>query len=224
MCRVIKKLRSIGICKFIQYIFHWCNEKYQERRLGIKTAGFISTKDLDFNSDDCSDYEPTSYAQLFKFYKALNIDSNKDVLIDYGSGKGRAVIVGAMYPFKRVIGVELSEKLNVIARNNFDIAKSRDLLKCHEAEFITVDAFDYQPTDDITVVFLNNPFSDRLVSNVITKLCESVKSNPRPLYFLYRFPEWKEDALKKNERLELVRELKGGYSDVGEMSKIYKLK
>ena len=214
----------MGICKSILYILHWCNEKYQERRLGIDTAGFISTTDLKLQSNDCSDYEPTSYAQLFKFYKALKIDKNKDVLIDYGSGKGRAIIVGAMFPFKRVIGVELSQELNDIAKRNFDIAKSRNLLKCDEVEFLTIDAFDYQPADDITVVFLNNPFSDRLVSTVITKLSESVKNNPRPLYFLYRYPEWKEDVLKKDERLELVRDLKGGYSDVGETSKIYKLK
>src|ERR687885_509057 len=41
--------------------------------------------------------------------------SEDDVLIDFGSGKGRVLFLAAHYGFRKIIGVELSAKLNQIA-------------------------------------------------------------------------------------------------------------
>ena len=41
-----------------------------------------------------------------------------DVFLDLGAGKGRMLLAASRYPFRRVIGVELSDRLAAIARSN----------------------------------------------------------------------------------------------------------
>lgn len=40
------------------------------------------------------------------------------MFLDLGSGKGRMVLSAARFPFRRIIGVELSNDLTAIARRN----------------------------------------------------------------------------------------------------------
>ncbi len=49
----------------------------------------------------------------------------QDTFLDYGSGKGRALLAAARFPFGRVIGVELNEGECEIARSNARIAVPR---------------------------------------------------------------------------------------------------
>jgi SAM-dependent methyltransferase len=84
-----------------------------------------------------------------------------DVFLDPGSGKGRAVLLAARYPFKRVIGVEFSESLTAIARRNMATFRAR--LRCHDVELVTADVVDYRIPDDVSVVYMFNLFHERLV-------------------------------------------------------------
>lgn len=218
---ILEKLQKEGLTGLFRYIMHWIYEKYHEKRLGIRTAGFMHTDDLNITDKDCNHYEPCSYASIFNVLKKLKIDPQRDVFIDYGSGKGRAVIVAATFPFKRVIGVEIAPQLTAAAEENFKIAQSRNVLKCLQGEFITADAFDYQPPDDVTVIFLNNPFSEKLMQDTVDKVLQSVERVPREVYFILRYPNWSKDFFKDDNRFTLIYHF-AGYSDAGEISKVYK--
>lgn len=50
----------------------------------------------------------------------LDIRGAAEVFLDYGSGKGRALIMAAQYPFRRILGVEFSPQLSLIASQNIE--------------------------------------------------------------------------------------------------------
>src|SRR5437763_11062946 len=62
-------------------------------------------------------YEPSGWGYLARALDPAEVGPD-DVFVDFGSGKGRVVYQAGRLPFRRVIGVEVSEELNRIARRN----------------------------------------------------------------------------------------------------------
>jgi SAM-dependent methyltransferase len=131
----------------------------------------------------------------------------EDVFIDVGSGMGRAVFLAARnYRFKRVIGVELSEVLNGVARANID--RNRERLRCPDIELFTTDVLDYEVPDDVTVAFFNNPFVGAVFTVAIDKLLASVDRRSRRVRLIYCNPV-EHDQLMTRGRFRPVRKLPG---------------
>src|SRR5579864_6881023 len=80
----------------------------EERRLNVHTAGLIPIETLMENWEGNHDYAPTSIRAFRVFLEHVDISPANDVLVDYGSGKGRVLVLAAHYPFRRVIGVEVA--------------------------------------------------------------------------------------------------------------------
>jgi SAM-dependent methyltransferase len=113
--------------------------------------------------------------------------TRNDVLLDLGSGVGRAVYVLARHhPFGRIIGVEIGAQFNAIAVENIRRAKKR--LRCKEVEIVTADALDYEIPDDVNYIYMANPFTGELLDAVLQNIIASVKRRPRTLTILYVFP------------------------------------
>jgi hypothetical protein len=85
----------------------------------------------------------------------------------------------AWYPFRRVIGPELSERLNSIARDNLQGTRSR--LCCQDVQIVSADVLEYELPDYITVVLLNNPFTGPVFEAAVAKLVASLRRRPRHL-------------------------------------------
>lgn len=102
----------------------------------------------------------------------------QDAFLDYGSGKGRALLAAARYPFGRVIGVELNEWDCEIARSNATIAAPR--LRCSQIEVVTADATVWPVPDDVTYVYMFNPFWGETFRMMLDRLLESAGSAAAP--------------------------------------------
>lgn len=127
-----------------------------EWRLRVDTARAVSLDELEHGGEGgFFDYAATDWLTLWRGLSYLDAGPD-DVFVDIGSGKGRAVLVAAMYPFRRVIGLELSPSLNAIARAN--VERSLHRLRCKDVELVTADATQWELPDDVTVVFLANPY------------------------------------------------------------------
>ncbi len=176
-----------------------------ERRYGVRTAGRIDLAELGLASEERKDYKPAGWLSLRRILPRREVSAN-DVFIDFGSGKGRAVIEAARYPFRRVIGVELSEVLHDIARKNIESSASR--LQCQDVLLVHSDVLDYSIPDDVTVVFLNNPFRGATFAEVINRLLASVDHNPRELRIIYGNPI-EEPFLLSTGRIHPVRTARG---------------
>jgi hypothetical protein len=129
-----------------------------------------------------------------------------DVLVDFGSGKGRVLYQAAHHPFARVIGLEISAKLNEVAREN--IERKRHELRCQNIELVTADAATFVIPDDMTFAYFYHPFSDQTFDTVIENIVESLDRNPRRVTIIYQCPLM-EDSIMRTGRFELVRTLKG---------------
>ena len=126
------------------------------------------------------------------------------MFIDYGSGMGRIVYeAAARYPFKRVIGLELSDKLNEIARSNLDRNSSR--LRCSNVEIVTGDALEYDPPSDVTVAWFYNPFTGATLETAVQKLLDAASG---PLRLIY-FNPVEHDLLMATGRLRVTKRLRG---------------
>lgn len=161
------------------------SERYHDWRLGIRTTGLVAPRELghDVNRQP---YEAIHYRCLDVIMDYFDPSPQLDVLLDYGSGMGRAVIVAAMRPFKRVIGVELSATLNQIALDN--IGRTRSKLVCTDVQIVTIDATQYQVPTEVTCVFLFNPFTGPVLQAVQRQIHDSLRQKPRPLRLVYMHP------------------------------------
>jgi SAM-dependent methyltransferase len=155
-------------------------------------------------------YEPSGWSYL---QKALPRDSvaSTDVFLDYGSGKGRVVYQAARYPFARVIGVEVSEELNDVARAN--IESKRRKLACQDVQLVTADAAGFDVPDEVTVAYLFYPFVGDTFRTVMRKLVESLDRRPRRLRLIYVAPKLQDEVLATG-RFKLERTIPGGRRDV----------
>jgi SAM-dependent methyltransferase len=106
------------------------------------------------------------------------------VFLDLGSGKGRVVLAATRYRFGRIIGVELSEQLTAIARRN--VADCRLAPRTGTIELVTADVLAYRIPDDVSVVYMFNPFTGNIFDAVIRQLVDSVERRPRNLRLILR--------------------------------------
>jgi SAM-dependent methyltransferase len=101
--------------------------------------------------------------------------------VDLGCGKGRAVLVAAQFPFRRILGVELDPELCRIARANV-------ALKPDWAARISVlqqDAATIPYPDGPLVIFLFHPFFPRILRRVLANLERQLRPSPRETWLLY---------------------------------------
>ena len=138
-------------------------------------------------------YQPTVEEEFAEIMQHLaTVDFETFTFIDLGSGKGRALLLAAMYPFAHIIGVEVQPELDAIARQNiarFDESGQQ----CHSIESVCADAREYEfpPTD--LVVYLFNPFPDYVLREVLTNLVASARRTPRSIVVLYNAPFEKQE-------------------------------
>ncbi|HHH76449.1 MAG TPA: class I SAM-dependent methyltransferase, partial [Phycisphaerae bacterium] len=159
-------------------------ELYYEKTLGIKTLGYLDQHELALANRDSSFYAATAYWDFRKAMSLISISREKDVFLDYGSGMGRAVIMAGTYPFARVLGVEVSEKLNDIASDNLQRAKKK--LKCSDIQLTCGDAGTFEVPRDVTVVYMYNPFRNDLLVKVLDNIYESLRQRPRNLRLIFK--------------------------------------
>lgn len=168
-------------CGLYAYRVH---EMYRDRQLRIRTTGFHDRKDLGLPAD-CIHYQAIHYHCLDFIFTHLQ-PTDSDVFLDYGCGKGRAVVVAATYPFCRVMGVELSSELARMAGENLQSA-ARNVV-CPNVEIIETDAALYEVPHDVTMVLLFNPFRGQTLADVQQQLHRSWVASPRRMQIVYMVP------------------------------------
>jgi len=177
-----------------------------ERRHRIRTSGIVLLDELGVAAPDRVNYKPAPWFALRRALPRRSV-TRDDVFLDLGSGMGRLVFQAALwYPFKRVIGVELSARLHRIAEGNID--RNRRRLRCADVRLVCADVLDYEVPGDVTVVFFDNPFTGRIFATVVDRLLASVDRSPRPLTIIY-FNPVEHERLMATGRVRLVRRVRG---------------
>ncbi|MDA1016273.1 MAG: class I SAM-dependent methyltransferase [Planctomycetota bacterium] len=211
---VPRKLRDSlaerGLRSTIRRLWRAASSALRERRLGIRTSGSITASELEFDAASFG-YQPVPYASFDAAMRHVSIRPDEDVFIDYGCGMGRAVCLAATYPFRRVIGVERSDSLSQIARDNIRRASSK--LRCDDVTIATEDARKYEVPTDATHIFLFNPFDEPVLMTVLARIRDSLHASPRKLSIIYALPKCRRDPLVDVPWLTLQHKLETIDSD-----------
>ncbi len=159
--------------------------RYYEWRLGIHSAGIVEWDRPASEAGTLHRYEPIPFVSFKKAMRRIGVRPD-DVFLDIGSGKGRALILAGLYPFRRIIGVEISETLTAAARENIRRVQAR--LKCRTIDLVTADAAAYPIPPDVTVVYFFNPFSGEILSQVCRNIRALLLAAPRRLTVVFAEP------------------------------------
>jgi SAM-dependent methyltransferase len=186
--RAIRRVFREGLLDSVRWGLFHAVELYGDRSLGVDTSAADTWGPEAYRGIDGNHYLPLQYAVLRNVFRDLRRSKGNlrgDVFLDYGSGKGRAVLAAARHPFKRVLGVDVVESLNAIAREN--IAAAKPQLRA-PVEVLSADAKTFDVPDDVTVVYLYNPFLGDVLPAVQKKIESSLSRQPRALRLYYACP------------------------------------
>ena len=154
------------------------NENMWDKLLKIKTSG----RD-DSNSDQYHyPYEPTPYSVLERLANSGFI-RKKDVVIDYGCGKGRVDFFLAYQTKANAIGIEYDERIYQSALENQKNAVSRA-----KTEFALARAEEYEVSLEVNRCYFFNPFSVEILHKVMARIMESYYANPREVLLFFYYP------------------------------------
>lgn len=183
----LKRLRrawSRGAGAAAAVIVDRVRDAWEDCRLGIWTAGLIPIETLVQAWEGCHDYAPTSFRAFRAFMQAVPIERGRDVFVDIGCGKGRVLVMAAQYPFRRVIGIELSPELASMAAVNVARVKRR----CDDVTVWTGQASDFSFPDNASVVYFFNPFHGIELERVLDRLRQSIQAAPRLVRVVFNNP------------------------------------
>lgn len=190
--KILKSLKSNGIIytldlarKNMQHEARWYIDRKFDRQYGTDTSDRIELSDLEIDGDREQGvyYEPTSTKLFTCMMESVlsDISCEDFVFIDYGSGKGRTLLLASDYNFRSVMGIEFSRELHLIAENNIKVYKSKDQ-KCDRIISVHSDASIFKPPSENLFVYFYNPFLKEVMVKVIESLEQvSIASGVRVL-------------------------------------------
>jgi SAM-dependent methyltransferase len=144
------------------------DEKYGTDTSGIREVGSLEIRDL-AAARSARRYEPSGWNRVQAVLAELAIDYRDYSFVDFGSGKGRVLIVAAAYPFRSVIGVEFSRELHETAVRNIALLPA-SAIRAAAIETVPGDAAAFQPPSHNLVCYLYNPFGPPVISQVARRL------------------------------------------------------
>ena len=154
------------------------NETTWDKLLQIKTTG----RD-DSNSDQYRyPYEPTPYSVLERLANS-GLIRKKDVVLDYGCGKGRVDFFLSYQTRAKTIGIEYDERIFQAAVEN-----QKNAVSGARTEFVLARAEEYEVPNEVTVCYFFNPFSIELLRKVMARIAESYYACPREITLCFYYP------------------------------------
>lgn len=169
-------------------------------RFGTDTFRLVSREDLNSHVKSSNKTFGGGYqgANSYLFGRAMSEarkvfgeNFNASTFVDFGCGKGRAILMATDYGFKKTIGVEYCPDLVSICKENIEIYSKRAR---HNAEIVSVyaDAAEYEIPNDAGFFFFFNPFSGEVLEPVLKRIQDSLFKHPRPSCFVYMNPVYPE--------------------------------
>lgn len=163
-----------------------------DRDYGVDTGGIFRSKEDEVVGKNWAlggNYQAVDPPAFLEVLNDVPIPHAEFTFIDFGSGKGRAVLLASTFPFRKAIGVEYCAELNRIARANvlrFPISARR----CADVEVVDADAAEYALPDAPLLLFLYHPFAEPVMAKVVNNVADSIRKSPRRIVVVYLLPHF----------------------------------
>lgn len=129
------------------------------------------------------DYRPTPKRVFEWAMQIIPEPVSRYEFVDYGAGRGRALLLASHYPFEKITGVEIAEELHRDCLLN--IAQyPRSLMKCRDVNCEHLSALRLDVPEQETVFYLNNPFDRSMLERVVAHIVRAYKQDPRRFYVI----------------------------------------
>ncbi|MBS1806652.1 MAG: class I SAM-dependent methyltransferase [Acidobacteria bacterium] len=189
---------TVTLClwKISNFLSNWLfPSRYRARRMdrefdkkfGVDTQGIIELEGLQITGENLrhgSGYEQTKPADFEKLMSALKIRYEDFVFVDFGSGKGRGLLLASNYSFRKIIGVEFATELHEAAQENIRRYRNH-AQQCRNFELYCQDAVDFPIPRDQVVFYFYNPFNEEVMAKVLANIRQSIENHPREIFILY---------------------------------------
>lgn len=155
------------------------SETRWDKLLKIKTSGRDDSRSDQYRYP----YEPTPYSVLERLANSGYI-RKKNVLLDYGCGKGRVELFMTYQTRCHAIGIEYDDRIFATACEN-----KKSGISGERTTFLLENAENYQVPIEVDRVFFFNPFSIEILRKVIAAVTASCYENPRELLLFFYYPQ-----------------------------------
>jgi SAM-dependent methyltransferase len=202
-----QSLKSIGFRRTCAAACSRLGDYWFDWRYGTSTIQIESLDDLQIASQNVihgQRYQPTGAAAFQAIMKHVPPDEG-DVFVDLGCGKGRSLMLAVLLGYRKVVGVDFSQVLCEVARNNLKLFLSRTQ-KQAKALVICADVADYELSDEETVLYFFHPFDEKIMRIFLDRLTASLERRPRRCRLVYYLPRH-EEVLAAYPRFRKVREM-----------------
>lgn len=153
-------------------------ERKWDKLLNIKTSG----RDDSNAGQYYYPYEPTPYCVLERLGGSGYI-GKKNILVDYGCGKGRVDFYLSYQVRCRSIGIEYDERIYAGAAKN-----QKSAVSAGRTEFRLMNAQAYEVDENADRFYFFNPFSVEILQKVIARIAASYYANPREILLFFYYP------------------------------------
>ena len=154
------------------------NENQWDKLLRIKTSGRDDSKADQYYYP----YEPTPYSVLERLANEEYI-GKRNLLIDYGCGKGRVDFFLSYQTRCKTIGIEYDDRMFDVAMENRAgaVSSGRTMFYMENAE-------EYEVPAEADRFYFFNPFSVTVLRKVMGRIRESYYEQPREMLLFFYYP------------------------------------
>lgn len=156
-------------------------------KYGTDTSGYLGPEELlNGRPSDAHNYGYSAiapsvfYEACRRWHETLPTVSGRTEaysLIDVGAGKGRALLLASELPFRRIVGVELSEDLMRVAQKNVARWKQAGRVRTKaKVRVLQADVLKFRWPRGPLLVYLYNPFACSLVAQMAERLASVATS------------------------------------------------
>ena len=188
--RIMKDINRKGLIDAVKIYLLKIDTRIFDYKYNVNTHKDSYLKDLKFNSinkKEACDYETIAIFSIKKILNNIEIDK-KDIFVDFGCGKGRVLLIASRYNFNKIIGIEFSPELISIALANIERCKNYSNFSIDKIKIIEEDVLHYNFSNNETVFYLYNPFSNIILNRLCENIVKSFISNPRRILIIYVNP------------------------------------
>lgn len=228
--KTVQRLRVHGLAHTaaevstgVRNVVAWLTEQWFDSICGIDTAGRVllySAAGRPETNPLYLDYQPTPVRTMRALLRQLDANLDSSTFVDFGSGKGRVLLIASEFHFTRVVGVEFDEKLHHTACENIRAFRGRR--QCANVSSVLGRAEEFAvPAGDLVLYFFH-PFEAAIMEHILNNVVSSYRENPRRILLLLfrpshaalveRFPEFRRLPVKPLP-YDVVR-LSSDYRDV----------
>ncbi|HXE31765.1 MAG TPA: hypothetical protein VN515_08190 [Terriglobales bacterium] len=154
---------------------------------GVETVSPEAGTEFCSGAPEGNGYEPVDPVDFARMMQPLPADLAAYTFVDFGSGRGRALLLAAEYNFAAVMGIEYSRALHVAAQQNLAAYARRRhrRQRCLRLEPVWADALAWPLPPTPSVFYFSEPFPEPQMRLMAARLAASLQTAPRPAFVMY---------------------------------------